>query len=163
MNECKPLLTGIDPKKAGAPMLEALCDTALGAGAAAAAMTTLAKRHPERAAAHLSAMTGRARKADADGVPGAGVAVARLFSQFPLNIQGILMARMSAPNAAALCRELGPLKAARALSAVTSTAAEGGGGGSPAFAAAAVEALQSMGGWSPDAEGVPRSEGSHST
>ena len=81
------VLVGISPKKAGAPLLEALEETDPGHGLAADAVTTLTNRHPDRAAAHIAAMVDVAMAGTERGVPGSGYAVARLFAD-PADVSG---------------------------------------------------------------------------
>ena len=142
-------LTGIRPKQAAA-ILETLCESEEGTRSAASAMTTLCKRFPERCAAHVAAMVDVAMADTEKGVPGSGRAAAHLFARFDEKMQGAVLSRLSARQAAYLASNLGPKRAAKAFAAAV---VEGGGATGAAFAAAAAEALDEMG-WAEDAEGV---------
>ena len=135
------MLIGISPKKAGAPLLEALEESEPGHRLAADAMTTLTNRHADRAAAHLAAMVDVAMAGTDRGVPGSGYAVARLFGDLPLTCQGLTIIRMTAKQAAYLMSWLGPDGAAKAAAA----AAKAGGANGAGFCAAAAEELDAMG------------------
>ena len=135
------VLVGVSPKKAGAPLLEALEETEPGHRLAADAMTTLTNRHADRAAAHIAAMVDTAMAGTDRGVPGSGYAVARLFADLPLTCQGLTIIRVTAKQAAYLMSWLGADGAAKAAKAAAKAAGANGAG----FCAAAAEELDAMG------------------
>ena len=142
-------LTGIRPKQAAA-VLETLCESEEGSRSAVSAMTTLCKRFPDRCAAHVAAMVDVATADSERGVPGSGRATAHLFARFDEKMQGTILSRLSARQAAYLASNLGPTRAAKAFAAAV---VEGGDATGAAFVAAAAESLDEMG-WAEDAEGV---------
>ena len=142
-------LTGIRPKQAAA-VLETLCESEEGIRSAVSAMTTLCKRFPDRCAAHVAAMVDVATADSEKGVPGSGRATAHLFARFDEKMQGTILSRLSARQAAYLASNLGPTRAAKAFAAAV---VEGGDATGAAFVAAAAESLDEMG-WAEDAEGV---------
>ena len=150
-------LEGVNPRRGGAPMLEALCESGpAGARLATLAVTALSQAHLERAAAHVAAMIEVGSAAAQQGIPGTGHAVAGLFCTLPRDVQGSTFAKLSSPRAAFLLANLGPQQAARAIAAVAADQGGGGGAASYATAAAAMETMHDDGGWAEDAAGAPR-------
>ena len=84
------------------------------------------------------------------GVPGSGRAAAHLFARFDEKMQGTILSRLSARQAAYLASNLGPKRAAKAFAAAV---VEGGDTAGAAFVAAAAESLDEMGWAAPEGVG----------